>query len=104
MGAQVSGEKWPRLWPGPPPPTKDTPPSLGDGEGGLRYCPGERVGNEPYGPTPLRCLLSTVTGAGRGKGRQAVQLSDRARALPHRKGCVSRGGEGAKGTPAGGLH
>lgn len=83
-------------WTSPPAAAcKGHAPSLGDGEGGLLYCPGERVGNEPYTP-----ILSMV-GVAWGDSRQAVQLSDRGGALPRRKGCVSRGGEGAAGTPAG---
>ena len=41
---------------------------------------------------------------GEADGRPSAQLSDRTlgRALPRRKECVSRGGEGAAGTPAGG--
>lgn len=102
VGAQVSGEKWPRLWPGlflDQPPRRrlqrTRPPPLVTGRGA--FCTALEKG-WAMSHTPPYCPRWGWSG---GDSRQAVQLSDRGGALPRRKGCVSRGGEGAAGTPAG---
>ena len=84
-------------WTRPPAPRRlqrTCPPPLVTGRGAFCTAPEKGWATSH---TPPCCPRWGWSG---GDGRQSVQLSDRGGALPRRKGCVSRGEEGAAGTPA----